>query len=278
MELLDFPEEILVLILKSAIPPPDPRISLPRPEFLLTCRTLHRIGLPFLYHTLLIKSPTKAALVHRTLLEQPTLVRHVRHLYSRVTTLSLLLVLRAIGHGKGSLQTLDFSINAPWMSGRPDGSDEDEPLTAVPVRNLAVRHGNVMFLRHSVFEVTGALAEAIQRWPNLEVVEIEPRILLTSLPLGRPHPVALALSRAPALRLIRTALPPVWDPSLLVASENPSLQRIVLTASELSPGLGRISSRYVDMSAASLVAHKDRAPWLVEAQKHPRLMKLIFAT
>ncbi|KAI0292033.1 hypothetical protein BC826DRAFT_461523 [Russula brevipes] len=167
MELLDFPEEILVLILKSAIPPPDPRISLPRPEFLLTCRTLHRIGLPFLYHTLLIKSPTKAALVHRTLLEQPTLVRHVRHLYSRVTTLSLLLVLRAIGHGKGSLQTLDFSINAPWMSGRPDGSDEDEPLTAVPVRNLAVRHGNVMFLRHSVFEVTGALAEAIQRWPNL---------------------------------------------------------------------------------------------------------------
>jgi len=109
-------------------------------------------------------------------------------------------------------------------------------------------------------------------------VEIEPRILLTSLPLGRPHPVALALSRAPALRLIRTALPPVWDPSLLVASENPSLQRIVLTASELAPGLGRISSRYVDMSAASLVAHQDRAPWLVEAQQHPRLMKLIFAT
>jgi hypothetical protein len=112
---------------------------------------------------------------------------------------------------------------------------------------------------------------------NQEVVEIEPRILLTSLPLGRPHPIALALSRAPALRLIRTALPPVWDPSLLVASENPSLQRIVLTASELSPG-PRISSRYVDMSAASLVAQKDRAPWLVEAQKHPRLMKLIFAT
>jgi hypothetical protein len=157
-----------VLMLCQLRPPLCNCLIFLRKYSLLTCRTPHRIGLPILYHTLLIKTPTKAALVQRTLLERPALVRHVRHLYSRVTTLSLLLVLRAIGYGKGSLQTLDFSIDAPRMSGRPDGSDEDEPLTAVPVRNLAVRHGNAMFLRHSVLEVTtNALAEAIERWPNL---------------------------------------------------------------------------------------------------------------
>jgi len=277
MQLLSLPEELLVVILELTIPPSHPRVSLPDSQALLTCRTLYRIGLPILYRTLLLKSSSGADLIRRTLLERPALVRHVCHLYSRVTTLSLLLVLRAIAHAKGSLQTLDFAISAPWVSGRLDGSNEEEPLAAVPIRQLTVRHGPIMFLRHSVLEVASALAEAISHWPNLEAVEIEPRILLAPTPAGQPSQVALALSRSPSLRVLRTPLPPVWDPSLRIASENPSLKRIVLMKSRLRSGPEGISSSYEDLPAASLVAEKDRQSWLVEAQLHRRLMELIVA-
>lgn len=106
-------------------------------------------------------------------------------------------------------------------------------------------------------------------------MEIEPRILLAPTPAGQPSPVALALSRSPSLRILRTTLPPLWDPSLRIASENPSLKHIVLMKSRLRSGPEGISSSYEDIAAASLVAEKDRQPWLVEAQLHQRLMELI---
>jgi hypothetical protein len=109
-------------------------------------------------------------------------------------------------------------------------------------------------------------------------VEIEPRFLLSRTAWGRPSPVALALSRSPSLRILRTPLPPAWESALLLASENPGLERIVLTKSRLSSGPEGISSSYEDMTAATLVAEKDRQPWLVEAQMHNRLMQLIVAT
>jgi hypothetical protein len=165
MPLLGLPEELLVIILKLTVPPLQPQLSLPDSRSLLTCSTLYRIGLPILYRTLLLKSSSGADLIRRTLLERPALVRHVHHLYSKVTALSLQLVLRAIGHADGSLHTLDFSISAPWVSGRLAGSDEEEPLAAVPVRHLSVRHGHVIFL-HSA-DVSNTLADAIRRWPNL---------------------------------------------------------------------------------------------------------------
>ena len=178
MPLLGLPEELLVVILELTIPPSRPRTTLPDPQSLLTCRTLYRIGLPILYRTLLVKSSSGADLLRQTLLERPTFVRHVRHLYSRVSTLSLLLVLRAIGHAQGSLQTLDFSISPPWVSGRLEGTDEEEPLAAVPVRRLSVRHGHIIFLPHRVLGVTSALAEAIKCWPDL----VRPSFSLSRLP------------------------------------------------------------------------------------------------
>lgn len=108
-------------------------------------------------------------------------------------------------------------------------------------------------------------------------MEIEPRNLFAPTPEGQPSPVALALSRSPSLRTLRTPLPPVWDPSLHIASENPSLKRIVFTKPRLRTGPEGIISSYEDMAAASLVAEKDRQPWLVEAQSHQRLMELIVA-
>ena len=108
-------------------------------------------------------------------------------------------------------------------------------------------------------------------------MEIEPRILLAPTPAGQPSPVALALSRSPSLRILRTSLPPAWDPSLRIASENPSLNRIVLMKPRLRSGPHGIISSYEDIAAASLVAEKDRQPWLVEAQLHGRLMELIVA-
>ncbi|KAH9965251.1 hypothetical protein BC827DRAFT_1153580 [Russula dissimulans] len=274
MQFLDFPEEILLSILELTIRPVDPRVCLPDSTSLLTCRTFHRIGLPILYRAVLIKSASNATLVYHTLVEQPSLVRHVCHLYSRVSTFGLLLVLRAIGHAGGSLQTLDFEVSIPWMSGRLDG-DKEEPLAAVQVRHLVVRPGAIMFPRYDISEVATAFAKGIECWPNLEVVEIEPRMLLASIPRQPPSRLALALSRSPSLRVLRTTLPPAWDPFLLVVSENPSLRHIVLTKPRLTSGSDRISSIEVDVSAASLIAQKDNHPWLVEAQKHPELMKLI---
>ena len=169
MQLLDLPEEILVLILESSIRPRDPQLSLPNAQSLLTCRSFHRIGLPILYRTLLLKSSWNAEHVRRSLLERPTLVHHVRHLYSRVTTFWLQLVLRAIGHAKGSLHTLDFSISAIWVSGRIDGKDEEEPLAAVPVRRLAVRSGSGWVMHDRILSIVNSLAEAIERWPNLVI-------------------------------------------------------------------------------------------------------------
>lgn len=186
MQLLGLPEELLVVILELAIPPSHPRVSPPDSQALLTCRTLYRIGLPILYRTVLLKSSSGADLIRRTLLERPALVRHVCHLYSKVTTLSLLLVLRAIAHANGSLQTLDFAISAPWVSGRLDGRDEEEPLAAVPIRQLTVRHGPIMFLRHSVLEVASALAEAIKRWPNLVRTLFPSESSLFSIPTRPP--------------------------------------------------------------------------------------------
>jgi hypothetical protein len=167
MQLLDHPEEILVLILGLSIRPIDPRVSLPNAQCLLTCRTFHRIGLPILYRTLVLKSSSNAECLRLSLLERPTLVHHVRHLYSRVTTFWLQLVLRAIGHAKGSLHTLDFSISAIWVSGRIDGSDEGEPLAVVPVRRLAVRSGSGWVMHDRILSIVNSLAEAIERWPNL---------------------------------------------------------------------------------------------------------------
>lgn len=277
MQLLELPEEILVLILELSIRPIDPRVSLPDAQSLLTCRTFHRIGLPILYRTLLLKTSWNAEHVRRSLLERPTLIHHVRHLYSRVTTFWLQLVLRAIGRARGSLDTLDFSISAIWVSGRIDSRDEEEPLAMVPVRRLAVRSGSGWVMHDRILSIVNSLAEAIERWPNLEVVDIEPRLLLSSIPRAQPSPVALALSRSPTLRFLRANLPPTWDPSLLTASENPGLKRIVLTTSRVSSGSDGISSKVEEVPVASLVTQGEVHPWLLEAKNHHRLMELIVA-
>jgi len=281
LQLLNLPEEILLFILELAIPPADPRVSLPNSGSLLTCRALHRIGLPILYRTLILKSSLNASHVQRTLLERPTLVRYVRNLYSRAPMLRLLLVLRAICRAEGSLQILDFSVSAPWVSGRLDGSeDEEPPHIGVPVRQLAVRQGVAgnIFLSYYLSSVASVVGEAIERWPNLEVAQIEPHMLLSPfLPGGQPSPIVLALSHSPSLRLLRTALPPAWDPSLLiVANGNPTLRRIALTP-WVPPESSGIRETDSDLAAAFLVAQKGDHPWLMEAQNHRRLMELIVA-
>jgi hypothetical protein len=87
----------------------------------------------------------------------------------------------------------------------------------------------------------------------------------------------VALSRSPGLRFLRTILPPKWDPSLLIASENPGLKRMALTTSRVSSGSDGICSSFEEVPVASLLAQMDAHPWLVEAQKHHRLMELILA-
>jgi hypothetical protein len=168
MQLLDLPEEILALILEYAILSLDPRSFIPRSPSLLTCHTIHRIGLPILYRTLLLRSSYRADLIQRTLLEQPTLVCHVRNIYSTAKTTWLLLVLRAIGLAKGSLQTLDFTLNNSWRNVHHSESDVEESLAAVPVRRLALRQGpSLLPLRERELAFVNALARAIERWPNL---------------------------------------------------------------------------------------------------------------
>jgi len=281
MPLLGLPEEILFVVLESAILPLDPRLSLPEPHSLLTCRTIHRIGLPILYQSILLRSNSQALRVESTILSQPRLVYHIRHLYSSAL-ISWLPVFRAIGDAKGSLQTFDFVFHVSLggsqflISGEKDGENVWSSLSVVPVRRLVVRQGGG-FLPDRALLAARALAHAIEGWTSLEVVIIEPRLLFSHMSHGQPSPLALALSRSPLLRVLRTPMPPLWNSSLLIVSENPSLVRIVLTKPRVFLILDGLGTD-VEVSVPELLARHDDHPWLVEAQKHRRLMRLIGAT
>jgi len=271
MPLLGLPEEILFVVLEFAILPLNPRLSLPEPQPLLTCRTIHRIGLPILYRSILLRSQSHALIVESTILSQPKLVCHIRHLYSSAL-ISWTSLFRAIGDAKGSLRTFDFVL---FASSFIIGRDNVWPsLSGVPVRRLVVRQGVAFF---PALFAASALAHAIEGWPSLEVAILEPRLLLLPEPHGQPSPLPLALSRSPCLRVLRTPLPPAWNSSLLIASENPSLVRIVLTKPHLSMLLYGWTPTDEDVSIPELLARHDNHPWLVEAQKHRRLMTLIGA-
>jgi len=64
---------------------------------------------------------------------------------------------------------------------------------------------------------------------------------------------------------------------LLIVSENPSLVRIVLTRPKVFQSPDSLAATDVEVSVAELLARHDDHPWLVEAQKHRRLMRLIGA-
>ena len=164
MPLLNLPEEILSLILESAILPPEPRISLPEPQSLLACRTIHRVGLPILYQSILLKSVSQAESVESTILSQPKVVSHIRHLYS-LALASLLPIFRAIGDAKGSLQTLDFVFNIA-LGESFDWEEVGPTISAVPVRRLVVRHGSRLLQARALI-ASSALARAVDDWPGL---------------------------------------------------------------------------------------------------------------
>ena len=166
MLLLDLPEEILFAILEFAILPLDPRLSSPEPQSLLTCRTIHRIGLPILYQSILLRSKPQALKVEHAILSQPKLVCHIRHLYS-LRLVPWLPVFRAIGDAKGSLQTFDFVYNVSRGKSQPllNGGDIWLTLSAVPVRCLVVRPGPWLYKGSPI--ATTALARAIKGWTSL---------------------------------------------------------------------------------------------------------------
>ena len=165
MPLLNLPEEILSLILESAILPPEPRISLPEPQSLLACRTTHRVGLPILYQSILLKSVSQAESVESTILSQPKVVSHIRHLYS-LPLVSWLPVFRAIGDAKGSLQTLDFVFHIS-LGGSFNWENVGPTISAVPVRRLVVRQGPRLVHAPALTAASSALAQAIDGWPGL---------------------------------------------------------------------------------------------------------------
>jgi hypothetical protein len=175
MPLLDLPEEILFLILESAILPSDPRLSLPDSQSLLACRTIHRVGLPILYQNILLRSISQAESVESTILSQPKLVCHIRNLYS-LPLVSWLPVFRAIGDAKGSLQTLDFVFHVSLGGSQFLFAWENvgSTISAVPVRRLVVRQGPG-FLQDRALIASTALARAVDGWPGLVRLR-EPRL------------------------------------------------------------------------------------------------------
>ena len=182
MLLLVLPEEVLLVVLGSAILPSDPRLSLPEPQSLLTCRTIHRIGLPILYQSILLRSNLQALKVERTILSRPELVHHIRHLYSSAPTFWLT-VFRAISDAKGSLQTLDIVIHHFLFI----GEDVWPSLPTVPVRRLVVRQGPGL-LQGRAAVAARAMARAIEGWTSLVrafVARNEPLTLQKKKKTGR---------------------------------------------------------------------------------------------
>jgi len=106
---------------------------------------------------------------------------------------------------------------------------------------------------------------------------IESRHLLKPMHNGQTSPFALMLSSLPSLCVLRTPLPAAWDASLLVASQNRCLERILLTRPLVFFGVYGFAGTGVEVLVAELLAHLDEHPWVVEAQKHSRLLRLIAA-
>ncbi|KAJ7312856.1 hypothetical protein DFH08DRAFT_1042137 [Mycena albidolilacea] len=318
------PEELLERILAHvfvASPAPRPRASwhcvLPTQSprdtrsptaSLLVSRAFHRIALPLLYHTIVLRSSRQSVALLHTLRAQPALVWAVCVLIlptpsewdaEVLRTLPRLLVLDA---------TLPLTV-ASSMNGGEEGRSIEALCDAIrqlrTLRTLSLRKTTGTYLsQHAPRALLEAAADAVSRCPDLCTLTL-------SFPLSSDPtlaPLTSALSTAPALRTICTPLPalPSAAAVYVAIAENAALERVCLQL--MGEDGGAIESKYLtpplcEVSAAlagpsNAVAsglsgpstspaleyrptyashHVPTSLFIAAARAHPRLIELIRA-
>ncbi|PSR72526.1 hypothetical protein PHLCEN_2v11596 [Hermanssonia centrifuga] len=253
---------------------------------LLTCSLLARVGTPLLYTHLRLTSASQTALLVHTFQACPDLKRAVRTLtldgiWSDVYDL----VQSLIADDGCRLESFDFLIDAGPGTDTSSDSPLDKfglALSLLPsfqrLKHITVRKSADAYLTLAgPVRVLGCLSDVVQRWDNLETINIAfrlpsgprvPAVSLNRFPALHAHPspipavsgasarLVTALSSTPNLKVIHAQLPAVWNTSLLEISTNPSLRAIVLDPSPPHAG-----------------AHM----FIAQARKHARLDALIRA-
>lgn len=259
-------------------PPPVPRTfarSSSRLAVLLVSHQFLRIATPLYYRNITLRNAHQTGLLSGLFKEQPQLATFVRNIVLE----GVFAELRETLHLCTSLEDLDLVLE--------DASDEDlqpfcESIDSIQdLKKLTVRQKGYLTLP-AVGAIFEHLAEGVQRWSNLDSVNIAFRFspivapgtsaLTATTPavaaargsaaMSSTSAFTAALAHAPKLRSIHAELPTLWNPALLDVSANPSVQAIHLTTPTPS-------------QSASLTTTSSL--YLSEARKHPRLIELIKA-
>ncbi|PPQ69646.1 hypothetical protein CVT24_001219 [Panaeolus cyanescens] len=227
---------------------------------LLVSKSFHRISTPLFLETLHIISPTQLHRLLSTLLSStPCLAHHIRHLIFAGVWAEGGELLRLCGHALKYLHiTLDITPGFGTHPALPlhatfrdlDAEEFCDGLQYLSgLLHLVITKPNNVYLTH--FKPKYVLAEisrSLVGWTNLESANIGFRLsddtaithtdsstaTASHDPAFDPHlfpirALSHSLSIHPRLKSLYTVLPSVWSETILRISNNPSLQRIVLS-------------------------------------------------
>ncbi|KAK7049844.1 hypothetical protein VNI00_005274 [Paramarasmius palmivorus] len=277
IHLSDFPEELLERVLEftlrpGASPRPDWHVQPNRPAPLVVSKTFCRIAVVHLYHTIQIggENREREQRLLQTLQEKPELARCVKKLIVTSPSSCAAEITRLCRF----TQSLEVHLT---VSEDEDVAEFCDALKTLPsIQHLTLHKAANVYLTHAGIGGTIlGITECIQDiWApaGLTTVNAGFKLSADESPLASPiapapaqSPVASlthALATAPHLHTFATVLPSVWNDAILIISENPRLERIVLS----SHGSARVGFKGGVMSSGL---------WMNEASKRTRLIDLV---
>ncbi|OCH93153.1 hypothetical protein OBBRIDRAFT_811238 [Obba rivulosa] len=238
--------------------PTSPNSAPSRISPLLVCRTWLRIATPLHYRHVVLRTPRHTTLLAGTLRRNPELGYWIRSIRIEGTFAALGDVVCMCPNVEFFDLTVDNGVSHSLDNanrGAIQAADE-------AVVQFCDGFGRLRRIKHLVIRKTAYLTQprpslifdylsrAIRKWRDLESVNIAFRFS----PTPSSANFAASLAAAPKLRIVRAAIPAVWNTTLLEISANPTLQRIEL-----------------DPEAELFGAHL----FMAEARKYPRLLELI---
>ncbi|EMD36438.1 hypothetical protein CERSUDRAFT_115454 [Gelatoporia subvermispora B] len=245
---------------KSHASPIAPSPVLNRVSPLLVCRAWLRIATPLQYRHIALRTPRQTVLLANTLRRNPQFGLWVRSLRVEGTFAAL----GDVSCMCPNIEFFDLTVDNGVPYSPPVANADVMQAAEATIIRFCEGFGRLRKIKHLIIRKTAYLTQprpslifdylsrAIYKWRDLESVNITFRFSHTPSSAN----FAASLAAAPKLRMVRAALPAVWNSTLLEISANPALQRI-----ELAP------------DTELLGAHL----FLAEARKHPRLLELIRA-
>jgi len=276
--ILSLPEEVLERILALCIDAQTDAFANPSwhtrlvsrraSSILLVNKTFLRIATPLLYNTVVIRSSHQLTTildnVFRPNPELPAFVKTVTISGGSYNGLDEFVRLCV------NLEEFDMTLdNTPWKEDMREKFTESL-MGMKKIKSLVVRK-DAYLTQEKPKHLMNQLSNAIAAWTSLVrflfLTNVYPRINTIGhqesvnikfrfAPDSTTSPFVSALTTAPNLKTVRAQLPALWNDTLLIISQNPSLRCI-----SLSPDKELVGSHL----------------FLMEARKHDRLMELIKA-